>query len=449
MKRTARQGYVQLNQTETSPTEEEPPNSKPSTSHHERKTSHFRNKSGEPFQYDLPLTQPEELTRASFDTTRTRELLLAQKPSEETLLPDKSDLPQPNTTDEPKDHRKSSPTTNTTQLDKKTKMMDSLPPSPTAPPKKGREVTFSDYDIDLEGSKNKTSYLNRASESFNKIMRGRPVAKKSASKKKEELEELDKPDSNRQNVMRARKPLRLDTTSTLLQSSKTADTAKSSGVDNTSNLPNFQTIIIDQPESQDGNNEDSSKREILVPTSDYLTNQHQILIDVNTDSMDSSFSLITEDAMRNAYQSCHKALLDLKLPRTFWNPEQELINRYCLEYTAMCVKTMPTGLNLFGTKSHFERVFNSIKERTEALGSPISDERMTPDVPILLTRFFTGQFRVRNNTTTNDPALTILLSHSGHLTLAKFTAITTLIFNRKEWYYSKVDISRHRLGDLA
>jgi len=158
----------------------------------------------------------------------------------------------------------------------------------------------------------------------------------------------------------------------------------------------------------------------------------------------SQFKMSDPD-MINAYLHLAEKL---KIRSVYFDPELDVLNRFCLEFTAISMKTLPTGL--FSRKSGDAafRVYHYMDKRANSISTPIDDEPSEPDAPVLLIRLFLNEFRTKSDGTSTIGTNVPLLSHSNRLSLERFTAITKSVFDRRDYFYKNIDISRHRLDDL-
>jgi hypothetical protein len=139
----------------------------------------------------------------------------------------------------------------------------------------------------------------------------------------------------------------------------------------------------------------------------------------------------------------------LELGRIFFDPELEIINRFCLEYTALCAKTEDHSLFKLRSETHFCRVFNALEERTNSIGTPTDRYHPGPEIPVLLTRLVLGEFRIKSDGKSNANINVPLFSHHQRLDARRFERIVTLVFERKRYFEGRIDVSRHGLSHLA
>lgn len=178
--------------------------------------------------------------------------------------------------------------------------------------------------------------------------------------------------------------------------------------------------------------------------------------------------LISSQAVESVYLQCEQEIQEdstieemelaashlelvriLGIRRTFFNPELEVINRFCLEYTSICVQTEPKGMITFNYKDHFTRVFEHMDHRVNSTSTPTERTAPGPEIPVLLTRLFLGEFRVTTSGTNRIELPIPALSHNNRLTNDRFKAITKNAFSRKKQYFRFTDISRHDISHLA
>jgi hypothetical protein len=140
----------------------------------------------------------------------------------------------------------------------------------------------------------------------------------------------------------------------------------------------------------------------------------------------------------------------LGLERVFHNPEMEIINRFCLEYTALCIKTDDNRFFFFKQERHFKRVFDEMEELTNSVRSPIGDINPGPREPVLITMLFLGKFMMTTDAGEDELAKRMipLLAHEQRLSFVRFRTIVRTIFDRRDFYYSILSISRHELKQM-
>lgn len=138
----------------------------------------------------------------------------------------------------------------------------------------------------------------------------------------------------------------------------------------------------------------------------------------------------------------------LNIYRTFFDPELEVVNRYCLEHTAICVKTESKSMFVNRAPKPHLRVFQFMEDFISTSSTPLDTEPHGPEVPALLAKLFHGDFRI-NSKGKNKVGINIpLFSHSHKMTADKFKAITDNVYARKRYFYKNTDISRHNLEHL-
>jgi len=140
----------------------------------------------------------------------------------------------------------------------------------------------------------------------------------------------------------------------------------------------------------------------------------------------------------------------LGIKRTFWDPEMDLINRFCLEYTAQSVLVNEKSMWKSKMSESHEEVYKRLIIRTESLGSPITAGDPGPEAPILLTEVVLGRFRIRSDGTTEAGERLPTLSHNGTMNSKRFkTMVENFYMIRDHQYKNRVDISRHRLDETV
>lgn len=139
----------------------------------------------------------------------------------------------------------------------------------------------------------------------------------------------------------------------------------------------------------------------------------------------------------------------LRIERIFFNPELDILNRFCLEYTGLCVQTETRGMFAFKIENHYSRVYTYMERRINSTSTPIHEGSVGVEVPTLITRLFLGDFRITSDGTSKLDITIPILSHSHKLSLERFKAIVENIFHKKRKYYKTIDISRHEMVHLA
>jgi hypothetical protein len=139
----------------------------------------------------------------------------------------------------------------------------------------------------------------------------------------------------------------------------------------------------------------------------------------------------------------------LKFRPVFFDPELDILNRYCLEFTSIGAKTMDTSLSFFKKENPISRVYKYMDSRVNSTSTPLDEEPLGPDIPVLLTQLFLNQFRVKSNGMNEIKLLIPIFSHSNRLSEERFAAITRAVFDRRDFFYKNIDIARHGLAHLA
>jgi len=157
-----------------------------------------------------------------------------------------------------------------------------------------------------------------------------------------------------------------------------------------------------------------------------------------------------EETTKQVREACRKELSSMMIKRVFINPELDLLNRFCLEYISITVRTEQHGiLTIFKVTEHYKRVFDFMETRIESVSTPIISQTCGPEVPILLTRLFLNQFRIRSRTVEEQFGSIPFLYHNNKMTLNRFTEIVKRAFNRKNYYERRLDIARHGLNHIV
>lgn len=176
--------------------------------------------------------------------------------------------------------------------------------------------------------------------------------------------------------------------------------------------------------------------------------QQAVLSEIDQDQL--GFDLInpTPDLVETA-RSYYTLVCNLNIHRVFFDPELEIVNRFCLEYTAICVKTESHGSFFSRKPVHYERVFKFMNELIDCISTPLDRDPHGPHVPVLLTKLFHNDFRIDSNGENRIGINVPLFSHSHRLSQDRFKSITDNTFGRKTFFLKRIDVSRHGLQHLA
>lgn len=147
-------------------------------------------------------------------------------------------------------------------------------------------------------------------------------------------------------------------------------------------------------------------------------------------------------------QSFIKLAERLRIRSVFFDPELDILNRYCLEFSALAVKTKKT--NIFGIDKEdvYTRVYNYMDNRVNSTGTPMDEEPIGPDVPSLLSLLFLNYFRVKSDNSSEIGIRVPILSHTNRLSKERFISITRAIYDRRMFFLRNIDIARHSLNEL-
>jgi hypothetical protein len=139
---------------------------------------------------------------------------------------------------------------------------------------------------------------------------------------------------------------------------------------------------------------------------------------------------------------------DLKLERVFYDPELDVLNRFCLEYTELCQQTFKGGLFVMRQTSHFERVYQRMKHATEDASTPVVDGHPPVSIPVLHYGLFLDHFRA-SSTRIRHPRVPLPhFTHGHRLTIDRYKSIVEGIFRRRLYLASSVGVSQQSLDDI-
>jgi len=180
----------------------------------------------------------------------------------------------------------------------------------------------------------------------------------------------------------------------------------------------------------------------------FLDLQRAILNEVDQDDLDFTTVNPTPDLIETA-RDYHTLVCKLNIHRVFYNPELEIVNRYCLEYSAICVKTESHGSLFSRVPKTYDRVYKFMNEFIDSISTPLDQDPHGPHVPVLLAKLFHNDFRINSQSENRIGIQIPLFSHSHRLSLERFKSITDNVYARKTYFMKRVDISRHNLSHLA
>jgi hypothetical protein len=157
---------------------------------------------------------------------------------------------------------------------------------------------------------------------------------------------------------------------------------------------------------------------------------------------------MTDKNKRDVILNYYNLIMLLGMKRSFFNPELDILNRFCLEYTSIAIKTDNPGI-FFRQLPSYERVFIHMTKRTESVSTPVSSGPVGPEVPVLLTRVFLNEFRIHNSGVSDIGMFTPIFAHQHRISKDRFKAICENVFSKKDRYFkATVDVSRHTLAHL-
>jgi len=196
----------------------------------------------------------------------------------------------------------------------------------------------------------------------------------------------------------------------------------------------------------------SSSRESLsssTTSTAKMTTERNVVIERMFDAeIEALQELEPEDKMQVMNQT-KELIYKLGIPRVFYDPEVDLVNRFCLEYTSICVKTDDSGFFTTQSKTHYKRVYDYMDKRTHSMSTPIQSTFCGPEVPVILTKLFLGDFRVNSKGEASIGIIIPIFAHNHKLVPIRFQSIVQNVFARKRMFYKNIDISRHHIDDLV
>jgi hypothetical protein len=139
---------------------------------------------------------------------------------------------------------------------------------------------------------------------------------------------------------------------------------------------------------------------------------------------------------------------ELKLERVFFDPELDILNRFCLEYTELCKRTIAKGLFVLRQAPHYERVYEAMRSSTKDASTPVVDGPPPVDIPMLHYGLFLDHFRASSKKI-KDPKVPLPhFTHGHRLTQERFKSIVDGIFHRRRFLASSVGVSQEILSDI-
>lgn len=139
---------------------------------------------------------------------------------------------------------------------------------------------------------------------------------------------------------------------------------------------------------------------------------------------------------------------ELNLERVFYDPELDILNRFCLEYTELCQQTLKKGIFTIRQLPHHIRVYDSMRKATEDASTPVVDGSPPVSIPMLHYGLFLDHFRA-SSTRIKDPKIPLPHFTQGHrLTENRFLSIIQGIFDRRQYLASSVGVSQQLLSNI-
>lgn len=157
-----------------------------------------------------------------------------------------------------------------------------------------------------------------------------------------------------------------------------------------------------------------------------------------------------EEINREATLNYIELMKKLGIQRVFYKPEIDIINRICLEYTAQSALLNSNKKWRTRLSNHSSEIYAQIMMKINVIGSPVHEGDPGPEKPIILTEIILGRFRVRSDGTTEIGIEVPLLAHNGSMNEQRFKHMMIEFFKQRDYYYrNKIDISRHKLEEIA
>lgn len=172
----------------------------------------------------------------------------------------------------------------------------------------------------------------------------------------------------------------------------------------------------------------------------------------SSSELESSFTNSPPRAPRPRMTGINPFLLlldELQMERVFFDPELDVLNRFCLEYTEMCRATLRSSSMFSRTLPHIERVYNYMREETESASTPVVIKAPPVDRPVLHFELFLDHFRA-SSTRIHDPKVPLPhFTHGHRLTERRFQDIVKGIFARRAFLGSSLGVSSDDFSKIS
>nr|BCD56396.1 hypothetical protein [Lichen partiti-like RNA virus sp.] len=140
---------------------------------------------------------------------------------------------------------------------------------------------------------------------------------------------------------------------------------------------------------------------------------------------------------------------ELNLDRVFYDPELDVLNRFCLEYVDLSKLTLNKHWSLIRSEPHFTRVYKYMKEQTEDQGTPAVASPPPISKPVVHFGLFLDHFRASSSRIFDPKVPLPHFSHGHRLNEQRFQKIVEGIFTRRSFLGSSVGVSAEKLSDLS
>jgi hypothetical protein len=243
------------------------------------------------------------------------------------------------------------------------------------------------------------------------------------------------------------KLLALDTSHLEATSSGTIYSAQSSSAVSTIHDSDIELVqlsdIVDSNSNtlQSGNHNKLTDNKLSIAFQEYRYKLLQTLAP-RTDARSPTMSVSSDlENIKGFLTLCNK----LRIRSVFYDPEFDIINRFCLEFNSIAAKTDSNSLFQFRKPGAIRRVYDYMDERANSVSTPMDEEPYGPDIPTLLTHLFLNDFRVKSDGTNAFGISVPLFSHANRLSFDRFDAIAKLVFERRDFFFRNIDIARHNI----
>lgn len=237
------------------------------------------------------------------------------------------------------------------------------------------------------------------------------------------------------------KQLSIDTSAGPSKSTESFSSARSSSTSYFPTKPELEIIelsdIVDKSSNTllSGNQNGKGRTQLSVAFQEYRFRLFQSLQPRTLSRLEKMSDLSDLSTIENFL----KLSETLNLRPAYFDPELDILNRFCLEFESIVVKTDSTSFFTLRATHPIDRVYDYMDKRVNSISTPTVEQPVGPDVPVLLTQLFLNQFRVKSDQTNNINIDVPILSHSNRLSRDRFAAITRAVFDRRDFFYRNID----------